>query len=58
LQLHRGKWGNDRIKKTMEILDTGSPKATASLPWELLVTGKELVSICQASSALPLCFPT
>jgi len=43
VQLHRGQWSNDRIKKTMETLDTGSPKATASLPWELLVTGKELV---------------
>jgi len=43
VQLHRGKWSNDRVQKTMEILDTETPKSTASLPWELLVTGKELV---------------
>ena len=43
VQLHRGKWAKDRIKKIMDTLDTQTPKSTASLPWELLVTGKELV---------------
>jgi hypothetical protein len=43
VQLHRGKWANDRIKKVMDTLDTGTPRSTASLPWELLVNGKELI---------------
>ncbi len=43
VQLHRGKWAGGRIQKIMQSLDTGTPKSTASLPWELLVSGKSVV---------------
>ncbi len=43
VQLHRGKWANGRIQKIMGSLDTGTPKSTASLPWELLVAGDQVV---------------
>lgn len=37
-----GKWEGGRIPEIMKKIDTGTPRSTASLPWELLVTGSEL----------------
>lgn len=42
VQLHRGKW-EGAIEQIMKKIDVGTPKSTAALPWELLVTGDKLV---------------
>ncbi len=42
VKLHGGKW-NGKIKDIMSKIDIDSPKSTAALPWELLVTGRKLV---------------
>jgi len=41
VQLQRGKW-DGKMKEIMSKIDVGNPKSTASLPWELLVTGNGL----------------
>jgi len=42
VRLHGGKW-KAGMKGIMDKIDIGTPKATAALPWELLVSGAELV---------------
>ena len=42
VKLDRGKW-KGQMRSIMDKVDAGTPKATAALPWELLVTGDELV---------------
>jgi hypothetical protein len=41
-QLNRG-WWKGQIQKVMSKVDTGTPRSTAALPWEVLVTGKDMV---------------
>jgi hypothetical protein len=43
VQLDAGKWADGRIAEIMAKIDTGTPRSTASLPWELLISGTELV---------------
>ncbi len=42
VQLHRGYWANGKIQKIMAMIDKGSPKATAALPWEILISGSKV----------------
>jgi hypothetical protein len=42
VKLYGGKW-EGKIKEIMSKIDLDSPKSTAALPWELLVTGGKLV---------------
>ena len=41
-QLNRG-WWKGQIQKIMDKVDTGTPRSTAALPWEVLVTGNDIV---------------
>lgn len=41
VRLHRGKW-QGRMKEIMGKIDVDTPRSTASLPWEMLVTGNVL----------------
>ncbi|MGD2083560.1 MAG: hypothetical protein PVF91_11360 [Chromatiales bacterium] len=43
VSLDRGVWADGRIAEIMQKIDTGTPRSTASLPWELLISGDELV---------------
>lgn len=38
VQLHGGEW-QGQMKNVMAMIDVSSPKSTAALPWELLVSG-------------------
>jgi hypothetical protein len=43
VQLARGYWSDNRLMQIMATLDTGGPKHTASLPWEILVYDNTVV---------------
>ena len=42
VDLNGGKW-KGQMKSIMGKIDTATPKSTAALPWELLISGDELV---------------
>lgn len=43
VQLLRGYWSDNKLMSIMATLDTGGPKHTASLPWEILVYKNSVV---------------
>lgn len=42
VDLNKG-WWKDKMKNIMGKLDVTSPKATAALPWEMLISGNEII---------------
>ena len=42
VQLNKG-WWKGQIQNIMSKVDLGSPKATAALPWEVLISGNDIV---------------
>lgn len=56
VQLHRGPWENDKIYQIMQKVDVSTPRATAALPWELLVSGNQVLAL-KGKYRLAVMFP-
>ncbi len=56
VNLSQGPWKNDKIYQIMQKVDVGTPRSTAALPWELLVSGNQVLAL-KGKYRLAVMFP-